>query len=201
MGLCLGVLALIFVGITAPACYNPPKPPCGFICGSGGACPADYTCQADHRCHLNGTSEICAMVDAAIPDQAIKDSGGSDAASDAAIDAQMADTAIDGDTVAPTLASSTPANGDTNVSTASTIVVVFSEPVKNVGTTSFTVAGASAITGTITSMGGGMTDTTWTFTPSAALPAATAITVTLTTAITDASGNPLATTTFSFTTA
>jgi hypothetical protein len=38
------------------ACYNPPEPDCGFVCGPGGACPMDYTCASDNVCHRNGAS-------------------------------------------------------------------------------------------------------------------------------------------------
>jgi hypothetical protein len=44
-----GLLAIV-------ACYNPPEPDCGFVCGPSGECPADYACAvADNRCHRNGT--------------------------------------------------------------------------------------------------------------------------------------------------
>ncbi|MDB4959104.1 MAG: hypothetical protein JWO36_6673 [Myxococcales bacterium] len=103
------------------------------------------------------------------------------------------------DTTPPTVTSRVPAGNDTNVATSTTIVVVFSEPVTNVNTTSFAVDDSGTpIAGTIASSGGG---TTYTFTPTAALPAATAITVTLSSAITDTAGNPLATVTYTFTTA
>jgi hypothetical protein len=38
----------------AAGCYSPPEPECGFVCGPGGACPADYTCASDYHCHHNG---------------------------------------------------------------------------------------------------------------------------------------------------
>ena len=100
----------------------------------------------------------------------------------------------------PMLVSSMPLDTATMVPVGSTIVVVFSEPVAGVDTTSFTVAqGATGITGTINA---NVDQVTYTFTPSAALPAASVITVTLSSAIKDlsAQANPLAPTTFSFTT-
>jgi len=100
----------------------------------------------------------------------------------------------------PMLASSTPLDGATMVPTNSTIVVVFSEKVTGVDTTSFTVAqGATGIVGVVSA---NADQVTYTFTPSAALPAASVITVTLSAAIKDisAQANPLAPTTFSFTT-
>lgn len=54
----------------ACACYTPPEPACGFICGPQGECPADYTCAAaDRRCHRDGTTETCPSgIDAAAGD-------------------------------------------------------------------------------------------------------------------------------------
>jgi hypothetical protein len=100
----------------------------------------------------------------------------------------------------PMLASSTPLADATLVPVGSSIVVVFSEPVMGVDATSFTVAqGAIGIAGTVSA---NVDQETYTFTPSAALPAASVITVTLSAAIKDLSAlaNPLAQTTFSFTT-
>ncbi|HTR49321.1 MAG TPA: hypothetical protein VMJ10_01360 [Kofleriaceae bacterium] len=46
----------VFLGLSpAVACYTAPEPDCGFVCGSGGACPDDYTCMADNICHRNGS--------------------------------------------------------------------------------------------------------------------------------------------------
>ncbi|MEO6772611.1 MAG: Ig-like domain-containing protein [Kofleriaceae bacterium] len=98
----------------------------------------------------------------------------------------------------PMLATSTPLDTATMVAVGSTIVIVFSEPVMGVDTTSWTVAhGATGLAGTIVASGD---QETYTFTPSAALPAASLITVTLSAAIHDLAANPLAPTTFSFTT-
>ncbi len=100
----------------------------------------------------------------------------------------------------PQLASSVPLDMSTAVPVNSTIVVTFSEPVTGVTGTSFTVAnGATGLPGTIVASGDAMS---YTFTPSAALPAGAQIDVALTAAITDLAvpANPLAPTTFSFTT-
>jgi hypothetical protein len=50
---------LLAAGLSA--CYSPYEPDCGFVCGSGGACPEDYTCAADRVCHLDGTdsAKVC----------------------------------------------------------------------------------------------------------------------------------------------
>ncbi len=101
------------------------------------------------------------------------------------------------DDVAPTLATSSPADMDTNVETNAQIIVAFSEPVINVNTTSFTVAqGATPISGTIAfNLLQG-----YVFTPDVALPAASLITVTLGAPIEDTSNNALVPVSFSFTT-
>jgi Bacterial Ig-like domain len=95
----------------------------------------------------------------------------------------------DVDNFPPTLQSSTPTSGATGISTGAMITVVFDEPVLNVSLTSFTVNAGAAVTGSLVMGTGGRS---WTFTPSAALPAATMVTVTLSTAITDAAANALA---------
>jgi hypothetical protein len=46
----------ILLGALVSGCYSPYEPDCGFVCGSDGSCPADYTCAADRVCHLNGSS-------------------------------------------------------------------------------------------------------------------------------------------------
>src|SRR4051812_46585748 len=43
----------------AAACYNAPEPDCGFTCGPGNSCPADYSCAADHVCHHAGFTGTC----------------------------------------------------------------------------------------------------------------------------------------------
>src|SRR4051812_11237778 len=62
-----GCLRVATMGtILLAACYTPPSPACGFICGDGNTCPESYTCNPDDRiCHLNGTDETC---DPAPPD-------------------------------------------------------------------------------------------------------------------------------------
>jgi hypothetical protein len=74
-------VAAIVVSALAPACYRLPEPDCGFVCGAGGACPADYTCGADNVCRRTAATSdaVCPKADAA-PDAL-------DAALDAAPDA------------------------------------------------------------------------------------------------------------------
>lgn len=103
------------------------------------------------------------------------------------------------DTTAPFVVATIPANGAMNVPVDTLIDVEFSEPVQGVDATTFTVANGGAIAGTVSVVNGGRTAI---FDPTADLPAGTVITATLSTAITDVSGNPLATSlTYSFTTA
>jgi hypothetical protein len=68
LGAALGLgVTLAAVGVSA--CYDVPKPACGFRCGPAGECPDDYTCNAaDGRCHLNGSEPmVCGVVvDAAV---------------------------------------------------------------------------------------------------------------------------------------
>ncbi len=45
--------------VALAGCYSPPEPDCGFTCGPGGTCPADYSCAADHICHRTGFSGTC----------------------------------------------------------------------------------------------------------------------------------------------
>lgn len=57
---------VLMLGCALVACYDPPKPACGFRCGPAAGCPADYTCGDDSRCHLNGSSPTlqCGTADA-----------------------------------------------------------------------------------------------------------------------------------------
>lgn len=47
----LGLSLLTALGGLA-ACYDTPRPECGFTCGSGGACPDGYVCGGNNRCRL-----------------------------------------------------------------------------------------------------------------------------------------------------
>ena len=77
---------IIFVVLAG--CYSPPEPDCGFVCGPGGACPADYTCASDHQCHRNGAAASltpdagAALAADAEASLAAEDSGALDAGSD-----------------------------------------------------------------------------------------------------------------------
>lgn len=69
------------LGLALPACYDVPRPQCGFRCGPDQACPEDYTCNpSDGRCHLDGSP--ASLVCGAPPGDA-----GVDGAADAALDA------------------------------------------------------------------------------------------------------------------
>jgi MYXO-CTERM domain-containing protein len=96
------------------------------------------------------------------------------------------------DTTAPTVSSTLPDNNATGVAVGSVVTATFSEPINpaTVTTASFLLqAGVDNVTGTVSRNPAG---TIATFTPSAPLQDNTVYTATLTTAITDISGNPLA---------
>ena len=172
-----------------PACYSPPQPACGFVCGTGGACPADYTCKADHRCHLDGTAGVCA-VDAGLVDAPADGTAPADAGPDARPDAPS------GDTTAPFVLAATPPNTTTGVAVNTALTATFNEAVTGVSGSSFTVAqGATAIAGGVTYNAGTRVAT---FTPTSQLPANATITASLTAAIADLPGNPLVATGWHF---
>jgi|SRR5215510_3907255 len=98
VGVALALLAA-FAGAIISACYDIPRPTCGFICGPDGECPDGYRCASDHYCHRDGTSDslVCRSPDAALPADAAPDGmpegmidSGSDAGNDASPDASDA---------------------------------------------------------------------------------------------------------------
>ena len=100
-------------------------------------------------------------------------------------------TGVAPDTTAPTVSSTVPAASATDIAIADDVTATFSEAMAT-GTitgTSFTLAGpgTSAVAGVVSYAG-----TTATFNPSASLAYSTLYTATLTTAVTDLAGNPLA---------
>ncbi|MDP8887922.1 MAG: Ig-like domain-containing protein, partial [Thermoproteota archaeon] len=100
------------------------------------------------------------------------------------------------DTTAPTVIGTEPTDGATDVAVNTTaITATFSEAVQGVDDSTFTVDG---ITGEVTY---DTTSNTTTFTPSSDLEPETTYTASLSSAITDAAGNPLEPTEWSFTTA
>ena len=174
----LGRSWAVWLGLAA--CYSPPQPECGFVCGANGECPEDYTCASDGICHLNGSSPstICrpdAMVDAPRP-----------------IDAPPADA----DNTPPMVIATVPANVAMDVPVTTTIDVTFSEPVINVASPTTFRASINSVTvdGTVTSGDA----TTFVFTPAADLPAATTIDVQLLFGIEDTAGNAMSPPTFYF---
>jgi len=108
---------------------------------------------------------------------------------------------VDHDT-APTVTSTTPANGATNVSPSTTVTVNFSKPV-NVTASAFTLQCPSGTPESFNLSPSPPGDSaSFTLTPSSALPVATTCTVTVVAnQVTDAAGTPMAANyTFSFTT-
>ena len=101
------------------------------------------------------------------------------------------------DTTAPTVVATNPASGATGVPRTAAISVTFSENVDSASVTNAAFSFDNGVTGSIVVNGAIAT-----LTPSPALPASTTVTGTLSTAIKDRSGNPLAApVTFQFTTA
>jgi len=77
-------IALLVACSAAPsACYDVPRPDCGFQCGPADECPDGYSCARDQRCHRLGapTALVCDTFDAAMPAR--------DAMPDAPIDATV----------------------------------------------------------------------------------------------------------------
>lgn len=103
------------------------------------------------------------------------------------------------DTAAPTVVTTSPAGGASNVPVTTTLDVTFSEPVIGVSATSFMLFDAlnNSYPGTVTTSGGG---TQATFTPAADLPANKTMFAVLTGTISDGA-NALHPVTFAFTTA
>ena len=106
------------------------------------------------------------------------------------------------DLTPPTVVSTTPASGATEVSRTAPVTATFSEPMSDasITTTSFTLAptaGGGAVAGTVSVAG-----SVATLTPAASLAGSTQYTATLTTAVRDVAGNALAATySWAFTTA
>jgi len=96
------------------------------------------------------------------------------------------------DTTAPTVSSTSPAANATGVAINTTVSATFSEAINasTITTSSFTLkVGTTPVSGSVSYNSGTHTAT---FTPSANLEGSTTYTATLSTAITDAAGNPLA---------
>ena len=86
---------LLVLAMTA-ACYDEPRPACGFRCGPAQECPESYTCANDGRCHLNGTDPnlVCGSVDASVPDVIDDFDAPDDAPDDAPGDAFVIDAPV-----------------------------------------------------------------------------------------------------------
>ena len=100
------------------------------------------------------------------------------------------DCAVAVDTTGPTVADESPADGATGVAVSTIVTVTFSEAVDDttVDSTTFTVNDGADISGNIMVAGDGLSAT---FTPEADLGNDTLHTVTVTSGVTDTSGNPL----------
>jgi hypothetical protein len=171
ISVCVGLVVAIAVGIS---CFATPEPNCGFVCGSGGSCPDDYTCASDSICHRLGSpaSTVCAG------------------------DGGVADAAI----ISPNVTATTPTNGATGVSRTAPISAMFDQPIvdSTVSAESFIVEDANDVL----QNGGFIFDDstmTATFQPTM-LPPGAVITVMITGNITSSQGAPVNPLTFSFTT-
>jgi Bacterial Ig-like domain len=168
---CAGVVAAIALGIS---CYATPEPDCGFVCGSGGACPDDYACASDSICHRLGSppSTVCTG------------------------DGGLADAAL----VSPTVTATSPTDGATGVSRTAMISATFSQPIvdSTVNAGSFIVEDANGVpqAGTFVPDDSTMT---MSFMPTM-LTSGSVITVMITGNITSTQGAPVTPLTFSFTT-
>jgi hypothetical protein len=119
-----------------------------------------------------------------------------DAYANTTVEADYATDSFTVDTTPPTVTSTSPVADATDVAVDTVITATFSEAMdaSTITTSNFTVAGVS---GSVSYDSGSYTAT---FTPSANLSSNTTYTATLSTAITDAAGNPLAEYSWSFST-
>ena len=181
IALCFSLVASLSL---TQGCYDVPQPVCGFVCGTGGACPDEYTCnQADHRCHLNGSTPTTCL-------------GGNDGGMDT-MDTIGVDTG-DGN-LPPSVIGTTPTDQATGVAVNASISATFSEEVFGVNGGTFTVTqGAQPVLGTV--LYTSASNPFATFTPSSQLLANTTYTATLSSSITDGGNAPLPTKTWTFTT-
>lgn len=183
LALCLALVAGLSV---TPGCYDVPQPVCGFFCGSGGACPDDYTCNSsDNRCHLNGSApqQCLPLIDAGPID--MPDSIG-------------VDVMVDAPNPPPTVTNTSPPPNATGVGVGISLSAMFSEDVVGVTSSTFTLfQGATPVAASVT-YSAGLREAT--LTPSSMLLPNTSYTATLTAAITDQAGAQLTATSWSFTT-
>jgi hypothetical protein len=180
-------LAIGLVGFAA--CYTPPRPYCGFLCGPNGECPDDYACSASFVCRLTSApASVTCGPDAAV----IVDSP------------PPTDVLTEGDFTPPTVMTVSPTPGAVDVAKTTVVTVTFSEPVLNVSSgTFFIYASGFGLDASVTFSS--MATTSYTLTPNNPLPGNTQIFVGLSNSIYDVAGNTLLTdssgiATYSFTT-
>jgi hypothetical protein len=109
-----------------------------------------------------------------------------------------------GDTTAPTVTGTVPAANSSTAAVSGNVTATFSEAVQGVSNTTFTLKNTATGTAVPAAVSQNGTTNQWILNPNADLAAGTQYTATLTggtTAIRDAANNPLATTSWSFTTA
>jgi Big-like domain-containing protein len=106
----------------------------------------------------------------------------------------------DTDTTPPTVTATSPADGATGAPRTGPLTATFSEPVSGVGSATMTLRKVSTGARFGAVVGYDASSSTATLTPNRTLPRATEFSVTLGSGVADAAGNPLAATSWSFTT-
>jgi Bacterial Ig-like domain/Protein of unknown function (DUF1565) len=110
-------------------------------------------------------------------------------------------TAAAADRTAPTVTARSPAADATGIAVGTSVKATFSEAVQGLTTSTFTLRAAGATSNVAAAVAYDAASRTATLTPSSALAANTRYTATLTNGVKDVAGNPLAATTWTFTTA
>jgi Bacterial Ig-like domain len=110
-------------------------------------------------------------------------------------------TAAAADRTAPTVTARSPAGDATGIAVGTSVKATFSEAVQGLTTSTFTLRAAGATSNATAGVAYDAASRTATLTPSSALAANTRYAATLTNAVKDVAGNPLAATTWTFTTA
>lgn len=155
------------------ACYSPPRPDCGFLCSSAGACPTDYHCAADGVCHRDGTPADTSC------------------GRDAGIDARIPDAPA-GDFTPPQVTLIVPGGNETGILVSATIQAGFDEDVLNAEqalTLRYGAGAGEAVAGTVTYDPALRVAT---LTPTDPLIGNTAYAANVSTIVTDLAGNALA---------
>jgi hypothetical protein len=166
----VGLRAVAVLAVVA-GCYDPPMPVCGFSCLEVGECPDGYTCdrRGDGFCHLSSN-----------PNQDCPGHEG-----------------VTFDDQPPELTSISPEPG-TQIAAGGSIILFFDEPVTHVTNDSFFITVDSTGEKLFTNVSPFQGAQAWELQLGANLPLDQSFTVTITSAVTDLAGNPLAGETLSY---